>query len=192
MATGCAVMILQGATFEEFVLKYGVIAGAQMVLHSPPADPESPGAGLVASELRTLQAELAAYECMTEEAAQIECDAEHELAVIEWRDRIATREAKRARYTLMIARLHAWSAPGPVFEDFKVAMIADVERSMASDCDSRPEREPMRLTPNEWRVQQIAEKQSAIEHLQRTAARYAWMHELRASLGLSADASAPI
>ena len=192
MATGCAALILQGVTFEELVMKYGVVIGAQMVLHAPPAGTASPGADLVAAELRTLQAELAAYEAMTDEAAQTECDAEHTLANAEWLERAAARDKKRVLYTQTLDKLRTWPAPGATCEALKAAMIADVERSIASDCDGCQDRPPVRLSPNEWRVQQIAEKQSAIEHLQRTAARYAWMHELRASLGLSADASAPI
>lgn len=192
MATGYAVMIVNGASFEEFVMKCGVVAGAQLALHGPAPEQESPGRELVAAELRTLQEALTAFEIMSDESAQEACDAEYDLTCREWESRYVAREGKRVRYLAVLERLLVWPTPGAVFEAFKADMVQQIETSMRSDCDASRDLPPVRMSPNEWRVQQITEKQSAIEHLERTAARYAWMHELRASLGLTAEASAPL
>lgn len=191
MAVGCAVVILQGATFEEYLLRCGVVAGAQLARSHTPLVEASSGQMLVACEAAKLQADLDALIAMTDEAAEAECGAEHALACQEWEQRKTKRDATRLLYEAALARLDAW-VPGPMFDSLKADAVRDIEHSLACDCDERRDRQPVRLSPGEWRVQQITEKQSAIEHLQRTAARYAWMHELRASLGLSADASAQI
>lgn len=191
MAVRCAVVILQGGTFEEYLLRCGVVAGAQLARCHAPLIEASPGQKLVADEVTALQAQLDALIAMSEESAQAECDAEYELACREWEQRKANRDAARVLYEAALARLNAW-VPGPMFDDLKASAISDVQASIAADCDDGRDRKPVRTSPKEWRLQQIADKRSEIDHLTHTGARYAFIHELRASLGLTADASAPI
>lgn len=185
MAIGCAVSIQQGGSFSEYMMRAVVAAGAQIALRGPHA----PGFALddspVAAELAAARLELALLDAMPEQRAQAACDAEYETAYSQWEARRASRIGLRAKYERVLEQLRNWTPPGPMFEQFKLDRIKEVEASIAGDCSSDRDPPPVRLTAVQWRIQKISDKERVIEHLETTAIRYRFVQALKTSLGIS-------
>jgi len=186
MAIGCAVAIQQGGTFEDYLMRCGVVAGAQITLRGPQALDFALDDGPVSPELVAARLELTLFEAMTEEGAEQACEAEYAAARAEWDKKQADKAALRSKYEFVLAQVRAWTPPGPMFEMFKLERIREIEQSIASDCGAGRDQPPVRLTGVQWRIQKISDTERLIEHLQTTAVRYKFVQALKNSLGIAA------
>lgn len=185
MAIGCAVSIQQGGSFEDYLMRSGVAAGAQIMLRGPQAIGFALDDGPVSSELTAARIDLARFEALTDDGAEEACEAEYAAARASWEARQQTKAALRARYENVLAQLRSWVPPGPMFEPFKLERIREIEQSIACDCGCERDQPPARLSAVQWRIQKISNTERVIEHLMTTAVRYKFVQALKNSLGIA-------
>lgn len=182
MAIGCAVSIQQGGSFSEYMMRAVVAAGAQIALRGPHALGFALDDSPVSVELAAARLELTLLEAMTDACAEIACEAEYQAARQEWEARLAGKALLRAKYEHVLEQIRSWAPPGPMFEQFKLDRIKEIEDSIASDCACDRDLPPARLSAVQWRIQKIADKERAIAHLETTAVRYKFVQALKNSL----------
>lgn len=185
MAIGCAVAIQQGGTFEDYLMRCGVIAGSQIAIKGPQSLQFAMDDAPVSVELNAARLELSLLEAMTEASAQAACDIEYAVACDEWERRCAAKAVLRGRYERVLDQLRSWTPPGPMFEPFKAERIREIEQSIAGDCSCERDQPPVRLTATQWRIQKIMTQERVIEHLLTTAVRYKFVQALKNSLGIA-------
>lgn len=189
MAIGCAVYIQQGASFEDFLVRAGAAAGANLVLRSEGPSSTLVGKCEVSGELDALRDQLRAVEAMTDDEVALTCECEFAAAQSAWAKRKSDREVLRGKYLTALGRLHAWAPPAGPFEadlqQFKLDTIKVIETSIAMDCDKCCDRPPVMQTVLEWRIERGEHLKRAIANLERTAPKYLFMHALKSSLPIA-------
>lgn len=100
-----------------------------------------------------------------EQASQI-ADAEFTAATARWQEALSQRCATMARYHELLAQLDAWQATGPAMAEFK----GKVSKHLADELLDPAPKEPIRLTPEQYRQQRI---DWAEDQLQRRKVEYA-------------------
>lgn len=191
MAKGYAIVLTQGVSVHDYLMRCGIAEGAQLMRSQPKGAPMPDGAPADPSMTEALAA-LADAEKMTDAEADAGCESQYLADLAEWELRKDGRALLRLVYESALQQVRALQNPGPnfsqEFEAFKADRIAELEQSIATDCDDRRDRQPVRLSPNEWRVQQIMAKQHMVEYLQQKAVGFMFVGVVRASL----SANAPI
>lgn len=180
MTIGCAVMIQQGASFEDFVKHSCAVVGASRALRGELPAVAAPGDRPPSAELVALKAELAAMEAMTDDEVRQACEANFSAAQAAWAARKAKRETLRDQFLAVLGKLHAWPAPAHAL-DVKEALIQEVEEAVRTFAHVR-DLPPIMQTVTEWRIENVAAKRDAIKHREMWSHREWWAKDIEISL----------
>jgi len=194
MPTGYTACIGDGATFEEFVWGCARAFGALIMMRDDPGDapiPEfKPRTEYYEKSLAEAESKLRELQSMTIDQAREAARHDHEAATLARQERAAERNALRAKYLDMRAKVAAWKPPTPEHNGMKEFMLKQIDQSIDFDCNDRWDDAPALQDPETWLKEQIErvartiayDKQHIAEEISRTNARNAWVRALDASV----------
>lgn len=202
MPTGYTDEIAHGITFEKFVMTCARAFGALVNMRDERLDAPIPEKFPVDDYHKKMidetKAQIIKVRAMTRESVDAEAEAEYQTALADRAKELVRRNALRAKYDAMLARVRAWIPPTPDHEGLKAFMQSQIEDSIKWDClVDFDEIEIQKERGEVWRIQKLIalkrdltyhEKHNA-EEIERTERRNAWVAALRTNLAeLSYDA----
>lgn len=195
MPTGYTAAVVDGISFEQFVLRCARAMGALIMMRDEPSDAPIPErfepSGYHADKLAETRAELVRLDALTPEQVAAEASAYHVGALQRWTERAGKRHKQRDQYEAMLDKVRTWVPPSTDHIGFKEFMVSQLTQSIDFDCgDNEYDVEPQELSAASWLAQQVHEAQRHVEYqdkanaeeIERTEARNKWIADLRASL----------
>jgi multidrug efflux pump subunit AcrA (membrane-fusion protein) len=192
MPTGYTSAIYEGndVDFANFAAKCASGLGLFIDTVAQSSEEQSLPSSYYAVELAQAKAKLSGIEGWTEEQADSRAQEAYDRTARVYQEVLATRTAAQARYQSMLAQAQAWVPPTAEHECLKDFMIAQLEESIAHDCDMDGFPPPERPTAAAYKEQQLAAARRQVERcaeeldkVEKKAERRAeWVRELRESL----------
>lgn len=192
MPTGHTAAIMEGrvTTLEDFAMSCLRSFGTCIEMRDAPADTPIPEEFQVSSyhlsAVEEAKAELAKFESMTVEVAEVEAQAEWHREYAEWQKRQERRTAENSRLDKMKAKVEVWNCPD-LMSELKPFMLNQIEISYES---GSWDKEPVSFGGSEWltikrtlAAEQLAYREKQLlEAQERVNGRNQALAEIRASL----------
>jgi len=195
MPTGYTAKLHDGPQeFNDFVLSCSRALGA--TVHQRDESPElkpklrEPHTSYLEERLNKAATRLREAESWSEEEAQSQAEEQNIKNREYWLGVKERAIARRERYEDMLTQVRAWTPPTDGHVGLKEYMIDQLEESIRFDCHDRGE--PIPLTGEEYRAQQIASTERELEYypkeieaeIERSNEANKWILDLFASLGI--------
>lgn len=197
MPTGYTSTLHDGEqSFEDFIWDCARAFGALITLRDEP-DARIPEVFLpspyYANQVRDAEERIAWLEGLSPSARQAEASEAYLKASGRHAQRSSERDAMRARYEAMLAKVRAWTPPTGEHQELRDFMVQQLEESIRFDCYDQEAPSP--VTADEWLRHELALtkrhldycRKALVEEEERCRQRTEWVRELRNSLeGVSA------
>lgn len=192
MPTGYTAPIMDGITFEQFILSCARAFGALITMRDEPNDAPIPdefqATDYHVKGLEKANADLAEFQVFTTKDYEAKAKEEFDQAIIHYNERKVKMETQCNQYQSMLSKVKSWIPPSSEHEGLKNFMIEQIESSIKFDC-YEPD-VPTLPTPEEWanaKLQSIAwnidyhTKENSKE-IERVASRNKWIKQLKESI----------
>lgn len=194
MPTGYTAMIEKGATFEQFVWGCARAFGANIMMRDDPQN--SPVVDYVADTkyhddgLVKARADLKRVQAMTIEQADGEAEDDYQKAMQEYRASETSRNAAKAKYEAMLAKVKVWVPPSLEHNGLRDFMVKQIEETIAFDCKGYDQFMPKLSTGRDWLNEKLTRIARDIRYhaeerekeISRTNERNDWNRKLRDSV----------
>ncbi len=192
MPTGYTAPIMDGITFEQFILSCARAFGALVTMRDEPNDAPIPdefqASDYHVKALEKANVELIEFQALTTKDYEVKAKEEFDQAITRYNERKVAMEIQRNQYQSMLSKVKLWVPPSSEHEGLKKFMIEQIESSIKFDC-YKPDI-PTLSTPEEWANNKLQSISWSIDYhtkenskeIKRNASRNKWISELKSSL----------
>jgi hypothetical protein len=192
MPTGYTSYILDGISFNEFVLKCARNFGALIEMRDMSMDAKIPKEfkphPYNLEEMTKAKRRLEKFKKLTPEQWEREAEKEYEREMREEQNSLKRLSERRKKYENMLAKVKIWKPVHSDLDNLKKFMMEQIKESIEFDCYT-PDK-PERLTGKEWAEEKRESLEHDIEHhakewgdeQKRAKDRTLWVERLRQSL----------